>query len=125
MAQVSPCKAVIMSKANLFWMKAFLRDISVFSKDRLGRLSFKAYHLTKFLERITEILDGKKRAPSIICYPLETHCYLQELSTIIHGDSHHRGSRAETLDGQTYPPSQASKLPSATGSTKKHLLGND
>ena len=60
----------------------------------------------------------KKWAPSIICYPLETHCYLQELSTIIHGDSHHRGSRAETLDGQTYPPSQASKLPSATGSTK-------
>ena len=43
MAQAHPCEAVIMSKAVLFWRTAFLiRDISVFSKDRLYQLSFKA-----------------------------------------------------------------------------------
>ena len=42
MAQVPPCKAVIMSKAILFWRTAFLiRDIIVFIKDRLRCLSFK------------------------------------------------------------------------------------
>ena len=42
-AQVSPFKGVIISKAIQFWKTAFLiRDISVFSKDRFCQLSFKA-----------------------------------------------------------------------------------
>lgn len=43
MAQVPPYEAVIMFKAILFYKAAFLTgDISVFSKDRLCSLSFKA-----------------------------------------------------------------------------------
>lgn len=39
----SPCEAVIMSQAILFWGTAFLiRDVSVFIKDRLCQLSFEA-----------------------------------------------------------------------------------
>lgn len=42
--QVSPCEAGIMSKAIIFWRTVFLiRDISVFSKDRLCQLSFKTW----------------------------------------------------------------------------------
>ena len=43
MAQVPLFEAIIMSKAILFWRIVFLtRDVSVFGKDRLSRLSFKA-----------------------------------------------------------------------------------
>ena len=43
MARVPPCRVVIMSKAILFWRKAFfIRDILVFSMDRLCWLSLEA-----------------------------------------------------------------------------------
>lgn len=51
----------------------------------------------------------------IICYPLETCSYSQQLSTIILSDPHPMGSRAETWDDQTYPAGQVSKPPSTTG----------
>ena len=42
-AQSLSCEAVVMSKAIIFWRTDFLIiDISVFSKDRLCWLSFKA-----------------------------------------------------------------------------------
>ena len=42
MAQVPPFQTVIISKAVQFWRTVFfIRDISLFSKDRLCRLPFK------------------------------------------------------------------------------------
>ena len=42
MAQMPPFETIIMSKSILFWRRVVLiRDISVFSKDRLCQLSFK------------------------------------------------------------------------------------
>lgn len=60
MAEVPPCEAVLMSKAILFWKTAFLiRDISVFSKDRLCRLSFKACWVNELRVSVCAIMSSR------------------------------------------------------------------
>lgn len=60
MAEVPPCEAVIMSKAILFWRIALLvRDISVFSKDRLCRLSFKACWVNELRVSVCAIISSR------------------------------------------------------------------
>lgn len=81
MAQVPPCQAVVMSKAILFWRTAvFFGDISVFTKDRLCRLSLKPCWVKLVRGSVCPMLssrpmEGKKMEAKWWCQ-WETECDL-------------------------------------------------